>query len=441
MDSTTILIEAAAILLLILANGVFSAAEIATVSLRKSRLGQLVKERRWGAEAVALMKDEPARFLATVQVGVTVVGSMASALGGAVAVAHLRPALQSTAIPLLRDWADAIALFSTVAVISYLTLIIGELAPKSIALRYTETVACLSAPLIHRLGKLAGPLIRVLTWSAGLLLRPAGVAGKATEMFMSEEEIKSIVHEGADRGIFDEAERQLIHSVFEFTDTSVREVMVPRADIHAVERSLPPREALAALLATGFSRAPVYEQDLDRIVGIVHIKDLLRCVEGEAPATLESVLHPALFVPDSMQISDLLRELQTRRAHMAIVLNEYGTVIGLATIEDLLEEIVGEIRDEFDLDEELPIQELPDGSLLVEASVPLAELHDRYGLPLEETERYRTLSGFVLARLKRIPKGGEAINYAGMKMTIVTIDDRRLRKVRIERPRPEQPAR
>jgi len=387
---------------------------------------------------VALMKDDPPRFLATVQVGVTVVTSMASALGGAIAVAHFRPLLERAALPFVREWAELIALAATVAVISYLTLVIGELLPKSFALRHSETVACVTAPLIRRLAQLTSPVVWLLTLSTDLLMKAGGISGTATDAFVSEEEIKHIVREGASQGIFDEAERQLIHSVFEFTDTSVREVMVPRADIHAVERSSPPREALAQLLAIGFSRAPVYEQDLDRIVGIVHIKDLLRCVEGEAPKTLDSVLHPAMFVPDSMQISDLLRELQTRRTHMAIVLNEYGTVIGLATIEDLLEEIVGEIRDEFDIDEELPVQELPDGSLLVEGSVPLNDLHDKYGLPLEENERYHTLSGFVLSRLKRIPKGGEAINYAGMKMTIVTIDDRRLRKVRIERPLPSE---
>jgi putative hemolysin len=266
-------------------------------------------------------------------------------------------------------------------------------------------------------------------------MRLLGLSGHATDALVSEEEIKHIVHEGANQGIFDEAERELIHSVFEFTDTSVREVMVPRSDVHGIDLATASREALTQMLETGFSRAPVYEGDLDRIVGIVHIKELLRAVHEENTASLQSILHPALFVPDSMQISDLLRELQTRRTHMAIVLNEYGTVIGLATIEDLLEEIVGEIRDEFDIDEEAPVQELNDGSLLVEGSVPLTDLHEKYGLPLEETDRYRTIGGFVLARLKRIPKGGEAVTYAGHKMTIVTIDGRRLRKVRIERPR------
>jgi putative hemolysin len=242
------------------------------------------------------------------------------------------------------------------------------------------------------------------------------------------------VHEGARHGIFDEAERQLIHSVFEFTDTSVREVMIPRAEVHAVEASTALPDILKTLVETGFSRMPVFRNDLDHVVGVVHIKDLLREIEKPQPAPLTAVMHPAFFVPDSMQISDLLRELQSRRTHMAVVVNEFGTVIGLVTIEDLLEEIVGEIRDEFDVDEEQPIQELPDGSLLVQGSLPLTDLKARYGTPFDETADFRTVAGFVLARLKRFPKGGEALSEAGYKMTVVVLDGRRLRKIRIEGP-------
>ena len=189
---------------------------------------------------------------------------------------------------------------------------------------------------------------------------------------------------------------------------------------------------------------PVFQGDLDHVIGIVHIKDLLREVQKPQPAPLPAVMHPAFFVPDSMQISDLLRELQSRRTHMAIVVNEFGTVIGLVTIEDLLEEIVGEIRDEFDFDEEQAIQELPDGSLLVQGSLPLADLKSAVrASPSMRRQTTAPLAGLVLARLKRFPKGGEAITEAGYKMTVVVLDGRRLRKIRIEGPvkrRPAQPA-
>jgi putative hemolysin len=427
------LLEVAGIVALILANGFFSSAEISIVAVRQSRLAQLVSERRPGASIVAALKEDPSRFLATVQIGMTVVGSMASVIGGAAAVEWLTPLIEH-ALPFVSDWAGFLALGSTVALISYFTLVLGELAPKALGLRHSERLACLFARPLNGLSLFAAPLVRILTLSTDTVLWIFGQSARAQEAFVSEEEVKHIVREGARHGIFDEAERQLIHSVFEFTDTSVREVMVPRTEIHAIESSTPLAAILRTLVETGFSRMPVFEGDLDRVIGIVHIKDLLREVEKPSPATLAAVMHPAFFVPDSMQISDLLRELQSRRTHMAVVVNEFGTVIGLVTIEDLLEEIVGEIRDEFDTDEEQPVQELPDGSLLVQGSVALEDLHDRFGTPFEESADYRTIAGFVLARLKRFPKGGEAITDQGFKITVVVLDGRRLRRIRIEGP-------
>jgi putative hemolysin len=427
-------LELLAIVALILANGFFSAAEISIVAVRKSRLAQLLSEGRAVAGVVGALKDEPSRFLATVQVGVTVIGSMASVIGGASAVRHLEPIMRTALPAVLAPWAEFAALSITVVLISYFTLVVGELVPKSLALRHSERLACLSARPINRLSKVAGPLVRVLTASTDAVLWTLGQRARAEEAFISEEEVKHMVREGARHGIFDEAERELIHSVFEFTDTPVRDVMVPRAEVHAVEAATPMRDILKLLVDTGFSRMPVYQADLDHVVGIVHIKDILREVEKPQPASLVAIMHAAFFVPDSMQISDLLRELQSRRTHMAIVVNEFGTVIGLVTIEDLLEEIVGEIRDEFDIDEEQAVQELPDGSLLVQGSFPLNDLKALYALPFEEAPDYRTLAGLVLARLKRFPKGGEAISERGYKMTVVVLDGRRLRKIRIEGP-------
>ncbi len=427
-------LDVVAIAALILANGFFSAAEFSIVAVRKSRVVQLITEGRSSAHTVATLKEDPNRFLATVQIGVTVLGSMASVIGGAASVRYLSPFVRQLLPVMLQQWAETVALGVTVVLISYFMLVVGELAPKSLALRYSERLALFSGGPIHRLSLVAGPLVRLLTRSTDAVLWLFGKHATAEEAFISEAEVKQMVHEGAQHGIFDEAERQLIHSVFEFTDTSVREVMVPRAEVHAIDASTPLPAILKNLVETGFSRMPVFQGELDHVIGIVHIKDLLREVEKPQPASLAAVMHPAFFVPDSMQISDLLRELQTRRTHMAVVVNEFGTVIGLVTIEDLLEEIVGEIRDEFDIDEEQPVQELSDGSLLVQGSLPLNDLKERYELPFEETSDYRTVAGLVLARLKRIPKGGEAITEAGYKMTVVVLEGRRLRKIRIEGP-------
>lgn len=434
MESTSALFEVLAIVFLILANGFFSSAEIAIVAVRKSRLAQLIQEKWPGAATLAGLKEDPGRFLATVQIGVTVVGSMASVIGGVATVTYLEPALAQMLPEPVAAWTPVIALGITVTLISYFSLVLGELVPKSLGLRHSERLACLAARPILWLSRAAGPLVTALTVSTDAILWLFGQSGRAEEAFISEEEVKHMVREGAAHGIFDEAERQLIHSVFEFTDTSVRDVMVPRSEVHGIDSTTQPAEILRTLVETGFSRMPVFQGDLDHIVGIVHIKDLLRAVEKPEPTALSAVMHPAFFVPDSMQISDLLRELQARRTHMAIVVNEFGTVVGLLTIEDLLEEIVGEIRDEFDVDEEQPVQVLPDGSLLVQGSFPLTDLRERYGVPLEESPDYRTTAGFVLSRLKRFPKGGEAITEHGYKMTVVVLDGRRLRKIRIEGP-------
>ncbi len=426
--------ELLAVFFLILANGFFSAAEIALVSIRKSRLAQLIAESHPRAPLVAALKEDPGRFLATVQIGVTVISSMASVIGGAAAITYLSAFLAPHLPESIASYSDAISLTVTVAVISYFTLVLGELTPKSFALRHSERVAFLAAVPVSMLAKVAGPLVRLLTGSTDLLLRLLAQEGKAEEVYISEEEVKHMVHEGTRHGIFDEAERQLIHSVFEFTDTSVRDVMVPRSEVHAVPETAPLTEISRTVVETGFSRLPVYKDDLDHVIGIVHIKDVLRELEKPQPASLALVIHQPYFVPDSMQISDVLRELQSRRVHMALVVNEFGTLIGLLTIEDLLEEIVGEIRDEFDTDEEQPIQELPDGSILVQGSIPLTTLQDRYGIPFDDTSDYRTIAGFVLARLKRFPKGGEAIVDGPFKMTVVVLDGRRLRKIRVEGP-------
>jgi len=427
-------LDVLAVVVLILANAFFSAAEISIVAVRKSRLSQLIAEGRHAARAVLTLKDNPNRFLATAQIGVTVVASTASVIGGAASVRYLEPLARDVLPLVLVHWTDFIALAVTVILISYCTLVVGELAPKTLALRHSERLAMFCVRPIARLAVVAAPLVRVLTLSTDAVLWLFRQHATAEEAFVSEEEVKHMVREGAQHGIFDEAERQLIHSVFEFTDTSVREVMVPRSEVHGVDVDTPLPAIIKQLVDTGFSRMPVFQGDLDHVVGIVHIKDLLREVEKPTPGPLAAVMHPAFFVPDSMQISDLLREIQSRRTHMAIVVNEFGTVIGLVTIEDLLEEIVGEIRDEFDVDEEQPVQELPDGSLLVEGSFPLADLHDRYGIPFEQTADYRTVAGFVLARLKRLPRGGEAVSESGYKMTVVVVDGRRLRKIRIEGP-------
>ncbi len=425
-------LELLLIFLLILANGFFAAAEIAIITTRKTRIDALMEEGHPSAAAAARLKNDPDRFLATVQIGVTVVGTLASAIGGAAAIEFLKPAIQSLPLPLVASWGESLAILSVVIPIAYFSLIFGELVPKSLALRFSERTAMLVAQPIDLLSKLTSFLVRILTASSNAVLRLFGGKDIEAASFISEEEVKSLIREGAAKGIFDETEKELIHSVFEFVDTPVRAVMKPRTEMHALNINASSEEILRSFVESGFSRIPVYEGELDHVVGILYNKDILRAVQEKSDIRIREHLHPAFFVPSSLPISQLLKELQRRRIAIAMVVNEFGEIEGLATLEDLLEEIVGEIRDEYDREERGPVERLPDGSMVIQGSAQLKDLKSDYGLPFEESPDYLTLAGFVLAKLRRIPRGGEVVEHDGYRLTIVDMEGRRIVKVKLE---------
>ncbi len=425
--------EAVLIFGLILANGFFAASEIAIIATRKTRIEALLEKGVPSAAAVARLKEDPDRFLATVQIGITIVGTLASALGGAAAIQFLKPLIQSFDFPWIVEWEETIAIFLVVLPIAYFSLVLGELFPKSLALRYSERIAFFVAQPIDLLSRLTSFLVSILTRSSNVLLWIfAGGAEGGASSFVSEEEVKSLIREGAAKGIFDETEKELIHSVFEFTDTPVKAVLVPRTEIHAIDITTPPDEVLKSFVESGFSRIPVYEDTIDRVVGILYNKDLFRALQEKKTFQIRDHLHPVFFVPSSLPISQFLKDLQRRRIAMAIVVNEFGEVEGLATIEDLLEEIVGEIRDEYDREERGPVERLPDGSLVIQGSALLKDLRSDYNIPFEDSPEYRTLAGFVLAKLKRIPRGGERVEHDSYRLTIVDMEGQRIVKIRLE---------
>ena len=425
-------LEPALIFALILANGFFAAAEIAIIATRKSRIDALLEKGVRSAAAVARLKNDPDRFLATVQIGVTVVTSLASAIGGAAAIGYLQPKIAALPLPLIARWSELIAILLVVLPISYLSLVLGELVPKSLALRFSERVACLTSPVIDFLSRISAPLVKALTVSSNAVLRIFG--GKEAEgaSFISVDEVKSLIREGAAKGIFNEMEQELIHSVFEFADTPVKAVMVPRTEIHALEVHASLEAVAKSFVESGFSRIPVYEVELDRIIGILYNKDVFKALQEKSDFKIRDHLHPALFVPSSLRISELLKQLQRRRLAMALVVNEFGEVEGLATLEDLLEEIVGEIRDEYDREERGPVERLPDGSMVIQGSALLKDLKSDFDLPFDESPDYHTLAGFVLAKLQRIPRAGERVSHNGYRLTIVDMEGRRIVKIKLE---------
>src|SRR3989338_4209617 len=423
MSLEGLLIEAVIILLLIFANGFFSGSEIAIISARRSKLEELSKKGMHSADVVNKLKDEPDRFLATVQVGITVIGSLASAIGGVAAIEVLKPILLSVPIETIQKLAEPVSVGIVVIIISYVTLIFGELIPKSLALRYAEELACISARPIDFLSRIASGFVKFLTMSTNLVLKIFGAKGLEERAFVSEEEIKYFIKEGKEKGIF--------------AETMVKDIMVPKLKFHSIDIDTTPEQVLKFIVESGFSRYPVYRDTRENIIGILYNKDVFKIMEEKKPVVLRELIRPPYFVPDTAMISRLLRELQRRRIHMAIVVNEHGEVDGLVTIEDILEEIVGEIEDEYDIEKGGLIERLRDGTMIIDASSQMRDLVD-VGLPFEGADEFNTLAGFMYSRLQKIPRGGEFIFYKGHEFTVVDVDGRRIVKVKAEKSREEE---
>jgi len=418
------------IFVLILLNGFFAGSEIAVISVRKTRVHELAEQGDERARILEGLQKDPDRFLATVQIGVTLVGALASAVGGAAAVERLKPLLASLPLPFATALAGPLSIGLVVLVITYFSLVVGELAPKSVALRAPEKTALRIARPISLFSRMASHLVGFLAGSTNLLLRPFGISPVINRTTYSEEEVKQIIQEGTEQGIFEESEQKLIHSAFEFADISAREVLVPATQMVAIEIGTPMDEILKLITTEHFSRYPVYEKDINNIRGILYQKDLLTQLAREKKPQIRDLLHKAYFVPDTIKISHLLRVMQRGRTHLAIVLNEYGGVAGMVTLEDLIEELVGEIQDEYD--DESPVQRVRGGARIADASISIRDLKEDHGIELPDSGDYETLGGLILAELQRIPHGGETVELPGFRLTIVDMEGKRIAKVKIE---------
>jgi putative hemolysin len=424
-------LEILLISIFILINGFFAAAEIAIVTIRRTRVKQLVEEGRANAEILDKLRESPDRFLATIQIGVTLAGALASAIGGAAAVEVIRPLLKTVPITFISASSEAIAIGIVVACITYFSLIFGELIPKSIALSNPETVGLFTAPAINRISKLATVFVSILTSSTNILLKPFGKKAFTERGYITEEEVKMLIEEGGERGVFEPEEKELIHSVFEFTDTFVKEVMRPVPQMVVIGINMPVDEVKSIIAEEKFSRYPVIGKDINDIRGILYAKDFYNILSKTGSVDIHKIIKPPIFIPETMKISILLREMQKRRIHMAIVIDEYGAVSGLVTLEDLLEEIVGEIRDEYDI--ESPVIQLSDGSMIIDASISVRDLMEDYNIEIPESPEYETLGGFIITYLQRIPRTGDIIEMEDKKLRIVEMVGQRIAKVKMEK--------
>jgi putative hemolysin len=415
----------------ILINGFFAASEIAVVTIRRTRVKQLVEEGKKNAEILDKLRESPDRFLATIQIGVTLAGALASAIGGAAAVEVIKPVLKTVPITFISVSSEAIAIGIVVVGITYFSLIFGELIPKSIALSNPEGVGLFTAPVIQRFSKLATVFVSILTTSTNLLLKPFGKKAFTERGYITEEEVKMLIEEGGERGVFEPEEKELIHSVFEFTDTFAKEVMRPVPQMVVIGINMSVDDVKSIISEEKFSRYPVIGKDINDIRGILYAKDFYNILSKTGSVDIHKIIKPPIFIPETMKISILLREMQKKRIHMAIVIDEYGAVSGLVTLEDLLEEIVGEIRDEYDI--ESPVIQLSDGSMIIDASISVSDLKEDYNIEIPESPEYETLGGFIITYLQRIPQTGDIIEMEDKKLKVVEMVGQRIAKVKLEK--------
>ena len=426
--------ELLVIAVLVLLNAVFVAAEIALVTVRRTRVDQLVEEGRRGARRVRALTEQPGRFLAVIQLGITFIGFLAAAFAGSSMTQGLRDVFR--AAPAIAPYADVLALLIVTALLSFVTIVFGELVPKTLALAHPERFALSLARPVDFMGRVLRPIVWVLERVTEAVNRLLGV-GDTDQHQISTEELKLLVERGGEQGILEAEEEQMINAVIELGDRRVHEVMVPRIAIVALPATATLPDAIDRIIDQGHSRVPVYEESVDEVVGILYAKDLLPFLKDgtEERTSVRALLRTPVFVPESMSIDDLLHEFQRRKVHIAIVLDEYGGTAGLVTIEDLLEEIVGEIQDEYDVHEEPMIERLSEDEARVDGRAAvddLAELWDTQ-LGLEDEDEYDTVGGLIYHRIGGVPNPGDEIHVDGLHLTVESTDGRRVGKVLVRR--------
>jgi len=422
------------IIVLIIANGVFALAEVSIVASRKARLQQQAQKGDVKAQAALDLIESPNRFLATVQIGITLVGIFAGAFGGATLSKSLAEFLRT--VPALETYAGSISLGVVVLAITYLSLVIGELVPKRIGMHRPERIASLVALPMRTLSHIASPLVSFLSFSTDLILRLIGLRD-SQEPPVSEEEINVMMEQGLEAGVFVEAEQDMVQRVFRMGDRSVSSLMTRRPDIVWLDIEDSWEDNRQKLTSIVYSRLPVCRNSLDEVMGVMRAKDLLnQFLEGQNP-DLSTSLQTPIFVPETLPAFRLLETFKTYRAHFIFVIDEHGTVQGLVTLHDVLEAIVGDIPSIDQADEEYAVQR-EDGSWILDGMLSIEEFKNIFlldKLPSEETRIYQALSGFVMMQLGRIPTTGEWFDFNGLRFEILDMDGNRIDKILVSRVR------
>jgi putative hemolysin len=412
----TFLLEMLALVGLILLNAFFVAAEYGLVTSRRTRILELEHEGNRGARQVLRITGDPPRFIAAMQLGVTMTSLGIGALGEQVLSRKFDTVM-----------ASILAVILALLIVTYLHVVVGELVPKGIALGHPErTALAVSAP-VRGFFSIFGPLVWLLQESSAVILRALGLQPPGAEHEAhSEAELRMLLSSSADQGEIEHEEQEMLYKVFDFADKEVSDVMVPRPEVTAISIALPAEEALKAVLESPYTRYPVYRESLDDLVGVLHIRDLIEALHdrGFVSVDLETIVRPAYMVPETKDLGALLTEFRRTNQHIAIVIDEYGSMEGIVTLEDLLEEIVGEIEDEFDLPDET-IERIDDDTIRIDGTFPIDDFNEQFDCALPQ-EDYHTMAGFVFGELGRTAAPGDEVQHDGLLFKVESVEGQRI---------------
>ena len=417
--------------LLIIANGFFSMAEFALVSSRKMRLKQLASENKSGAGAALSLLEDQTSFLSSIQIGITLIGVCTGAYGGATFSGSLEPLFRS--IPIIGHYSSAISLTFIILLITYFSIVIGELVPKRIGLANPERIACTVAPVFILITRIFSPFSYLTSGLTNIIVKLFGIS-PVTSPDVIEEEIHMLLEEGTESGIIDETEQDMVESVFEFGDSQIADLMIPRPDIVALNLNDPITKNFEIIERTGHTRYPIYQDTLDSIIGIISIRDLWLIAHKNTEVDFSKIMQDILVVPDNMKALDLIRRFKTATSPLAVIIDEYGSVVGLITLHDLLEALVGDLSRVDQDDEEPLITRRHDGSWLIDGRTSPEELYEITGIDCSEESSkgaFRTMAGFILYKMGSIPATGDYFSYDGNEYEVVDMDGHRIDKILI----------
>jgi putative hemolysin len=417
------------LIILTMVNAFFACAEMAMVSVNKNKIKKMAEEGKKSAKLVLQFLEEPTKFLSTIQVAITLAGFFSSASAASGLSDPLGTWLSKHSIP----YGEQVALVSVTLILSYFTLVFGELVPKRVALQKPEAISMFCVKPIKIVAKIAYPFIQLLTFSTNIVTMPFGMKEGNTEEILSREELKSLVNEGQVQGVLNKKEKEMINSIMEFDEKSAKEIMTPRINVFAIDISAPKEEYLDDLLNTKYTRIPVYEEDIDNIVGMLYIKDFLKTAvkSGYKNVDIRSIMKKPFLVPESKIIKDLFKELQQSKKQIAVLIDEYGGFAGIVTMEDLVEEVMGDIEDEYD-PVSYKIKKVDDSTYLIDGLTSIDELNNKLDLNLY-SENYDTISGFLIDRLGTIPQENDdrTIELDNLVFKLESVKHKRIDKVKL----------